>query len=512
MNEDRIAKEGAIHAPEEEKTRGSNHLFPVFLRLDRLRVLVVGGGTVGLEKVRSLLRNCPVTRITLVAPEIDPALRALAASIPSLSLETRAFSGQDLDEKDLVLAATGQPVLNEIIRDQAKKARILVNVADTPDLCDFYLGSVVIRGELKIGISTNGKSPTVAKRIRQVLEESIPDEMDQVLDRIQGIRSSLRGDFSEKVRRLNQITSVLVEKTGPVSPEKADLKKLMRFLGYAGLCLAVMTAGYFLIGWVLSPEGMHFWGRAGRALGPDIWYFIAGGFVAKLVDGTLGLGYGSISTAYLLSFGILPAQVSKSVHLSEIFTSGSSGFMHLRYRNVNRKLFRKMVIPGVIGAIAGAFLIIWLEGSVKIIRPVIALYTLVLGINIILKGLRVKSKRNPVKKVGLLAVVGGFLDAVAGGGWGTLVTSTLMASGRDPVYVVGSVNLARFYVALAGSITFITLLGISHWQVVVGLLAGGAVASPIAAVLTRRLKSRRLLLIAGLIVVVLSLRVILKIV
>ncbi|HUX84191.1 MAG TPA: TSUP family transporter [Chitinophagaceae bacterium] len=486
-------------------------MFPVFLRLDRLRVLVVGGGAVGLEKVRSLLRNSPGVRITLVAPEVIPEILALSATYPNLSIQNRAYSEHDLEGKELVLAATDQPVLNGIISEQARKVRVLVNVADTPDLCDFYLGSVVIRGDLKIAISTNGRSPTVAKRIRQVLEESIPEEIDQVLERIQRIRTTLSGDFSEKVRRLNQITSVLVEKNKPIAPEQADLKKLLRFLSYAGLCLGLMIAGYFSIGWILSPQAIHFWAMARRALGPDILYFIAGGFLAKLVDGTLGLGYGTISTSYLLSFGILPAQVSKSVHLSEIFTSGSSGFMHLRYRNVNKKLFRKMVIPGVIGAIGGAFLIIWLEGSVKIIRPVIAVYTLALGINIILKGLKVKPKRNPVKKVGLLALIGGFLDAVAGGGWGTLVTSTLMASGRDPVYVVGSVNLARFYVALAGSLTFISLLGITHWQVAVGLLAGGAVASPIAAALPRKLKSKRLLVLAGLIVAALSLRVILKI-
>jgi siroheme synthase-like protein len=510
MQED-VIQRSPLSLPQEQSGCGANHLFPIFLKLDQQQVLVVGGGPVALEKIQSLLRNSPGVLISLVAPEISPGILSLQAAHPHLVLIQREFQDHDLQGKRLVLVATSNRSLNEIIRHKAKELKILVNVADTPDICDFYLGSVVIKGNLKIAISTNGKSPTVGKRIRQVLEETIPLEMDQVLEKINRIRHSMAGDFSEKVLKLDRITSVLVERKRPVSREQADMRRLLRVMAYGGIAFLLMITGYWVIGWIFSPQGWQLGNAIKVSLGPDIVYFLAGGFVAKLVDGTLGLGYGTISTAYLLSFGLMPAQVSKSVHLSEIFTSGSSGFMHLRYKNVNKKLFRKLVVPGVVGAIGGAILITRLEGSVKFIRPVIAVYTLILGINIIFKGLQLKKKRNPVKKVGLLAVIGGFLDAVAGGGWGTLVTSTLMSSGRNPVYVVGSVNLARFYVAVAGSLTFLTLLGISHWQVVVGLMVGGAVASPIAAILTRRLKSKKLLILAGIMIITLSIRIIWRI-
>jgi uncharacterized protein len=387
----------------------------------------------------------------------------------------------------------------------AKDRKILTNVADTPVLCDFYLGSIVQKGNLKIAISTNGKSPTVAKRMREVFTEVIPNEMENVLQNMSTIRNHLKGNFAEKVKQLNHITTVLSDKQ--VADKKTNTKK-WRILLYVLSAITLMIAGYYIIDFFVSPAGKHLISVIKENTGMEFVYFIIGGFVAKLIDGTLGLGYGTISTTYLLSFGIMPAEVSKSVHISEIFTSGASGFMHLKYKNVNKKLFRALLVPGIIGAIGGAILITKLQSTVAIIRPLIAIYTLLLGINIIMKGLKISRKRKPMKKIGLLGGIGGFLDAVAGGGWGTLVTSTLMASGRNPVYVIGSVNLARFYVSLAGSLTFIFLIGASHWQVVTGLLIGGAIASPIAAASTRKLPTKKLLILVGILVILLSLRII----
>ena len=190
-----------------------NNLFPVFLKLEELDTLLVGGGNVGLEKLNAVLKSSPGARVTVVASHIREEIRTLARESGNISLVERNFRASDLRGKDLVLMATDDPKLHREIRVLARKRRLLVNVADTPDQCDFYLGSVVTKGNLKIGISTNGKSPTIAKRIREYLEEAIPAETDQVLQNMQMIRDRLKGDFSEKVRMLNDITSSWLKKS-----------------------------------------------------------------------------------------------------------------------------------------------------------------------------------------------------------------------------------------------------------------------------------------------------------
>lgn len=190
----------------------ANNLFPVFLKIEHLETLVVGGGTVGLEKLSALLSNAPAAHVTLVAKSIHPEITRLAALAPNVQLCERSFSNCDFYGKDLAIIATNDSQENKRIHDTAKAMRVLVNVADTPELCDFYLGSIVQKGNIKIAISTNGKSPTVAKRIREVLTELIPEEMETVLSNLGEIRKKLKGDFSEKVRQLNKITSILVDK------------------------------------------------------------------------------------------------------------------------------------------------------------------------------------------------------------------------------------------------------------------------------------------------------------
>ncbi len=184
-----------------------NNLFPVFLKLEFLDTLIVGGGHVGLEKLSAILKNSPRARVTLVARSIREDIRELAKAHPTVRLEERNFKLWDLWDKDLVLLATDNRVLHESIRNFARSKRLLINVADTPDLCDFYLGSVVTRGNLKIGVSTNGKSPTVAKRIREYLEDALPENTDDLLQNMNEIRERIKGDFANKVKVLNEITT-----------------------------------------------------------------------------------------------------------------------------------------------------------------------------------------------------------------------------------------------------------------------------------------------------------------
>lgn len=183
-----------------------NPLFPVFLKLEELHTLLVGGGNVGLEKLTALLKNSPAAKVTVVAGIIQEPVRELAAGHPNVTLVRRNFRRHDLSGKDLVILATDNPDLHRRIRVESRKQRILTNVADTPDLCDFYLGSVVTRGNLRIGISTNGKSPTIAKRMREFFDAVLPDEIDDLLNNMNRIRDKIGGDFKEKVRMLNEIT------------------------------------------------------------------------------------------------------------------------------------------------------------------------------------------------------------------------------------------------------------------------------------------------------------------
>lgn len=186
-----------------------NPLFPAFLKLENLRVLLVGGGNVGLEKLSAILRNSPATAVTIVSLTFLAEVRALAAHNPRLRLIERGWVAADLEAHDIVFAATDDPALHRTIVAAAHQRHLLVNVADTPDLCDFYLSSVVVKGQLKVAVSTNGKSPTVGKRLRAVLEETLPEELDEVLAQMTVIRERLAGDFATKVKSLNAVTAEL---------------------------------------------------------------------------------------------------------------------------------------------------------------------------------------------------------------------------------------------------------------------------------------------------------------
>jgi len=186
-----------------------NNLYPIFLKLEKLQVLIVGGGNVACEKLSFLLKSSPDAKVKLVAPNIDPEISALASKA-EVQLIVRDFVARDLLETDLLIVATHEPRLNRKIYELAKSRGILANVADTPNFCDFYLGSIVTKGNLKIAISTNGKSPTFAKRIREFLEELIPENINETLEILNRYRMKLRVDFQSKVKELNRVTSSMI--------------------------------------------------------------------------------------------------------------------------------------------------------------------------------------------------------------------------------------------------------------------------------------------------------------
>ncbi|MCF8459811.1 MAG: bifunctional precorrin-2 dehydrogenase/sirohydrochlorin ferrochelatase [Flavobacteriales bacterium] len=190
--------------------QSQNELFPIFLKLHALEVLLVGGGNVALEKLTFLLKSSPNANVTVVAKVFRSEVRELASKFPTVSLVERSFEESDLNEKQLLILATDNPSLHEKVKVIAKQKGILTNVADTPAMCDFYLGGIVTKGDLKIAISTNGKSPTLAKRLRQLFEEVIPDDVDELLGNLRAFRSTLKDDFEYKVKRMNELTAGLL--------------------------------------------------------------------------------------------------------------------------------------------------------------------------------------------------------------------------------------------------------------------------------------------------------------
>lgn len=178
----------------------------------------------GLEKISFLLKSSPDAQVTMVSPEFKPQIMELAKDHPSVTLLKREFISEDLSGKDLLVLATENEQLNFLIRSEAKSRGILTNVADTPDLCDFYLGSIVTKGDLKVAISTNGKSPTFAKRFRELLEGILPDEVPDLLDNLKIVRDNLKGDFDSKVKALNQITANLVSSDNSKVEERENSK------------------------------------------------------------------------------------------------------------------------------------------------------------------------------------------------------------------------------------------------------------------------------------------------
>ena len=243
----------------------------------------------------------------------------------------------------------------------------------------------------------------------------------------------------------------------------------------------------------------------------SILLYVLVGFIAQMIDGALGMAYGVSSNTFLLSLGLPPVAASASVHMAEVVTTGISGASHWKLGNVDWKLVRRLLIPGVIGGVAGAYLLTSLDGNV--IKPYIAAYLIVMGGVIIYKAVTTVPRKKPDEyhgpKTSLLGLFGGFCDAIGGGGWGPVVTSTLVARGKYPRTTIGSVNFSEFFVTLAESITFVLTLSFAeYWQIIVGLLVGGAIAAPVAARMTKALPLKALMIMVGVLIIVLSIRTI----
>lgn len=238
----------------------------------------------------------------------------------------------------------------------------------------------------------------------------------------------------------------------------------------------------------------------------EIWVYIILGFFAELIDGTMGMAYGVSSNTFLRSVGIQPAVSSACTHISEIFTTFTSGISNLRLKNVNKNLMLKLMVPGIIGGVAGAWLLVSFQS--RVLDMVIDVYLIVMGCVIFSK---VFKKNKAAKEFGSfiygLGFVGGLTDAMGGGGWGPVVTSTLIASDHEPGKTIGTVNTAEFFVTIAETTTFVAMMGDFHsyYTIILGLIIGGVAAAPLGAILCKKIPVKVMLFTVGILVIVLNL-------
>jgi uncharacterized protein len=239
----------------------------------------------------------------------------------------------------------------------------------------------------------------------------------------------------------------------------------------------------------------------------DLILYVVVGFIAQLIDGALGMAFGVTATSLLLAVGIPPAAASATVHMAECFTSGASGLSHHAFGNINPTLFRALVLPGMLGASVGA----WLLSSFpsEVFRPLIACYLVVMGIVIIIKAFRQFPPTTVTRHLVPLGLLGGFFDAVGGGGWGPIVASNLIARGNAIRLAIGSTNAVEFFVALSASVTFVLSLGTFDWRIVLGLALGGAVSAPLGAWACKHIPVKPFMVLVGCLIIALSLRTLL---
>ncbi len=312
------------------------------------------------------------------------------------------------------------------------------------------------------------------------------------------IRKKLKGNFEYKVKILNLITEKWLIKKTSLKENKLH-KNLIKYLFFIiGLIITISFFLHFLTKSIFFQKILDHFNQ-------NFLYLIFTGFFAQLVDGAIGMGYGLTCTTILLSFGIPLPSISASIHTAEIFSSGISGLSHYKMGNVNKKLFKILLIPGVIGSIVVAFLLAKFGESYAIFKPMLASYTFFFGVKILLKTWKKDHKKT--RKIGCLAGCGGFLDSFVGGRWGPFVTSTLISKGRTPKYVIGSVSLSEFFVTLSSTLTFFSLLGINYWRIVFGLVFGGLFAAPLAAKISGKLPIKIMFLSIGILVIIWSVRI-----
>lgn len=473
--------------------KATNRFLPLFLR-DNVSIVIIGDDEKALRHVNNLLDNANVS-ITHVASPVRPGFTDNVYN--NFQRVLKIYEPTDLDDGRIVIIATRNAVLSASIRKDAHTKNKLVYMPHAIHLSDFEFGEIAAKDDIKIAISTTG-SNDVALELKDTLQSYLHSGVEEIdLD-------DLDKDFTPLEARFN-------EPRTSIDGNSFTELHWKRIASYSILAFFFMILGHVLLSYLPVVELQATVVDAVRDLDNSFWFMVLAGFTAQMIDGALGMGYGVTCTTFLLSMGINLPAISGSIHTAEMFSSAASGYSHYRFGNVNKKLFKALLIPGIIGAVAGAWLLSTIGNQYAYcVRPILASYTLILGLKIFLNAFIKNRTARKVKRVGWLAGTGGFLDSFGGGGWGPLVTSTLIAKGKTPKYVIGTVSLTEFFVTFASALTFFSLIGLSHWEVILGLIVGGVLAAPLAARLTGKLPVKTMFITVGVMVIIWSLRIIIN--
>lgn len=499
--------------------QNSNHLLPVFLRPENLNVLIIGSGRKAFDRLNAVLNEFNVKKIKIVSTEISDEIRGIAEEYSFIEINEKRLDEEDFKNMNLAFATADAENFSEL-KTWANKNLCLIHFSKNHQLSDFHLGSSIDKGKLKIGFFSENISPSISVKIKNSLNEIIPAEMENLLENLTDIQKNTKQEFRKKVSAINNFAKKISQKKNYADPF-AELENTSKIVKTAQLKANVYLA---IIG-VLVLVGLFFIMLHQFDLYADLEIFIYKdhyiflwmllvGFLAEMVAGSMGMGYGVICTTILLMLNIPPPIVSASIHSAESFTSAAGSFSHFKLGNINFKLVLRMAPFAIIGAIIGALSLTYFgEHYAKIVKPIISFYTLYIGVNILRKSLMKSAKiRTDRKRSNLtfLGIVGGFIDSFAGGGWGPLVTGSLIKDGRTPRYVIGSSTLTKFLLTVTSAITFIFTMGIHHWNIVLGLLIGGIVTAPFSAMLTAKLPVKKMTIAISILVIIMSLITITK--
>lgn len=427
---------------------------------------MIGANELGLEKLKILLTHNPAVDVTVVSTYFSDEFIGLFEKYPNIQFNKRLYENTDLEGMRFLILSTKNIAFNKEVKLEANTKGVFVEVLKQPELSDFYLN--------KLDECDLMKSVLVENDTKLQLENTVGNETDKGHLNNPLVAAKKKYDTSLIVRNIALLFFVF-------------------FIGYGfASMLPVANVKEFL-----------------SVIPNEFYYMVAIGFFAQMVDGALGLGYGMTSASAMMAMGIKLPAISGSIHTAEMFSSAISGYTHYKFGNVNKKMLVWLAIPGVIGAVLGSLFVIFIGEEYEYIAyPFVAFYLITIAIRLISLAFKDKVIKKPVKRISLLGFSGGFFDAFGGGGWGPIVTSTLLAKGRESKYVVGTVSLAEFFVTFAASITFFTSLGVDYWYIVLGLIIGGVSAAPIAAKFVGYIPKKISYILVGLLVIISGVRII----
>lgn len=497
-------------------------LHPFFLNLEKIPLLIAGSDLKVVRIVREILEATPKAKIEIFDYAISDEIKQISLDHPSVLLHDRMLLEEDLNTCAFLVVSAPDHDYEEWIIEQTEGKGILLSILGKPQISDFTIASFLSTSNLRIGVASDSFSYEIQRRINKIIKDSLPTDLEAFIIRLKFAHKHPLMDIGEELKELDRLTAEYLESKKKnllhdsefenlAKVNKAVRRRATIYLGIIGVLVLAAFLTYVLIEFNLTKD-------VGQFLAKDDHMFykmLLLGFLAEIVAGSMGMGYGVLCTTVLLIMNVSPPVVSASIHSAETFTSAAGSISHYKLRNVNKKMVWALAPAAIIGAIIGALSLSYFgEEYAHIVKPIISCYTLYLGVNILRNAFKRKEKKIKKQKtktnLKVLGLVGGFIDSFAGGGWGPLVTGTLMKDGRTPRYVVGSSTLSKFILTITSAVTFVYTLGITHIHIIMGLLIGGIITAPFSAMLTAKLPVKRMFIIIGTLVILMSLTTIIR--